>query len=75
MAFAIYKSDFSSALISVDGRSALFSLDQAEADALELCIDHLKAKPECARLDFYRDLLGDRPLCGPDGILAQLIEP
>lgn len=71
--FALYSSDFKSAHISVDGQSALFFFEEADAEALKLCVDHLKSESDSARLNFYRDMLGDRPLCGSDGILMQLV--
>ncbi len=70
--YAFYSACFTMAIISVDERGSVLLFDKADADCLKLCVDHLKTKSDDARIEFYRMLLDNRPLRGPDGILSQL---
>ncbi|UDF29400.1 UNVERIFIED_ORG: hypothetical protein LHK14_18080 [Roseateles sp. XES5] len=72
---ALFSAEFRTACVSVEGRSALLFFDQASADSLKKCVESLKSKADSVRLGFYRDLLRNRPLHGPDGILVELVKP
>ncbi len=72
---AIFGDGFRSAFIIIDDKYSFLLFDEADAHALELCVSHLKGAPRSTRTDFYRNLIENQPLRGPDGLLVKFATP
>lgn len=55
--FAVFSAGFTTAVINVDETGAILFFDKAMADRIKARVQSLKAEPDSARINFYRNLL------------------